>query len=68
MAVAVQILPVTGQTLPFLSSGGSSIWMICLAFGIILSVSANRQEEKENTESIDSENEINPLEVLSETI
>ena len=38
MAVAVELLPVTGQTLPLISSGGSSIWMTCFALGIIISV------------------------------
>ncbi len=63
MAVAVELFPVTGQTLPLISSGGTSIWMTCLAIGIILSVSAKREEikEKESTED-------NPLEILSETI
>lgn len=63
MAVAVELFPVTGQTLPLISSGGTSIWMTCLALGIVLSVSAKRQElkEKENLED-------NPLEILSETI
>lgn len=40
MAVAVELFPVTGQTLPLISSGGTSIWMTCLALGIVLSVSA----------------------------
>ena len=44
MAVAVELFPVTGQTLPLVSSGGTSIWMTCLAIGIILSVSAKREE------------------------
>lgn len=39
MAVAVNLLPVTGQPLPMVSMGGTSIWFICLAVGIILSVS-----------------------------
>jgi len=63
MAVAVELFPVTGQTLPLISSGGTSIWMTCLAFGIILSVSAQREEKKE-LESIDD----NPLEILSEAL
>lgn len=63
MAVAVELFPVTGQTLPLVSSGGTSIWMTCLAIGIILSVSAKREELKEQ-ESIED----NPLEILSETI
>ncbi|MCH7525396.1 MAG: FtsW/RodA/SpoVE family cell cycle protein [Bacteroidetes bacterium] len=63
MAVSVELFPVTGQTLPLISSGGTSIWMTCLAIGIILSVSAKRQEIKEQEENLD-----NPLEILSETI
>lgn len=39
MSVATNLIPVTGQTLPLLSAGGSSIWMTCIALGIILSVS-----------------------------
>lgn len=63
MAVAVELFPVTGQTLPLISSGGTSIWMTCLAIGIILSVSAKREELKEQQGV-----EENPLEILSETI
>lgn len=63
MAVAVELFPVTGQTLPLISSGGTSIWMTCLAIGIILSVSSKREELK--GQEIDNEN---PLEILSETI
>ncbi|MDB9960645.1 FtsW/RodA/SpoVE family cell cycle protein [Oceanihabitans sp.] len=63
MAVAVELFPVTGQTLPLISSGGTSIWMTCLAVGIILSVSAKREEDKEKQNRED-----NPLEILSEAI
>lgn len=44
MGVAVQLLPVTGQTLPLVSSGGSSIWMTCIALGIIISVTKKEEE------------------------
>jgi cell division protein FtsW len=44
MGVAVQLLPVTGQTLPLVSSGGSSIWMTCVAIGIIISVTKKEEE------------------------
>ncbi len=47
MAVAVELLPVTGQTLPLISSGGSSIWMTCIALGIILSVTKKEEEVAE---------------------
>jgi cell division protein FtsW len=47
MAVAVNLFPVTGQPLPFLSMGGTSILFSSIAVGIILSVSrAGEKEEK----------------------
>jgi cell division protein FtsW len=42
MGVAVALLPVTGQPLPLISSGGTSLWMTFLALGVVLSVSANQ--------------------------
>ncbi|MDC1080521.1 FtsW/RodA/SpoVE family cell cycle protein [Flavobacteriaceae bacterium] len=67
MGVAVQILPVTGQTLPMVSSGGTAAWMTCIAFGIILSVSAaHYKNEEQNETKISSED--NPLAILSETL
>jgi len=44
MAVAVNMLPVTGQPLPLVSSGGSSIWMTCIALGIIIGVTKKEEE------------------------
>jgi cell division protein FtsW len=44
MGVAVELLPVTGQPLPLISSGGTSIWMTCIAIGIILSVTKKEEE------------------------
>lgn len=51
LGVAVNLLPVTGQTLPLVSAGGSSIWMTCVAIGIILSVSKGSEEEQIETET-----------------
>jgi len=62
MAVATNLFPVTGQTLPLISSGGTSIWMTCFAIGMILSVSASKQETEETV--LDD----NPLDILHETI
>src|SRR5690606_14594231 len=45
MAVNVNLLPVTGLTLPLISMGGSSIWFTSIAIGIILSVSRYVDEE-----------------------
>lgn len=47
MAVAVNLVPVTGQTLPMVSMGGTSIWFTCLAVGIILSVSAGGESQSD---------------------
>lgn len=56
MGVAVELLPVTGQTLPLISSGGSSIWMTCVAVGIILSVTKKDEEvEQERLEKEEHE-------------
>ena len=66
MAVAVELFPVTGQTLPLISSGGSSIWMTCLAIGMVLSVSARREAEIRKLE--EEKEEDNPLAILSEAI
>lgn len=46
MAVAVNLFPVTGQPLPLVSMGGTSIWFTCLAIGIILSVSRKQEDSK----------------------
>ena len=63
IGVALNIFPVTGQTLPLLSSGGSAAWVTCIAFGIILSVSEERfNEGKVNQNKTDS----NPLIIISE--
>lgn len=47
MGVAVSILPVTGQPLPMVSMGGTSIWFTGLAIGIMLSVSKESDKEQE---------------------
>ena len=61
MGVAVQLFPVTGQPLPLISTGGTSIWMTFMSLGIVLSVSVN----KNNEEIIENNN---PLNVLGEEI
>lgn len=39
IAVSVQLVPVTGLTLPLVSMGGTSVWFTCMSIGVILSVS-----------------------------
>ncbi|QCW99049.1 cell division protein FtsW [Aggregatimonas sangjinii] len=67
MAVAVELFPVTGQTLPLISSGGTSSWMTCLAIGIILSASVKEtaRKRKSTSSKLDNMDMTNPLEVLS---
>ena len=61
IGVALQVLPVTGQNLPMISSGGTSAWVTCIAMGIILSVSSKIESDND----LSTENN-NPLNVLSE--
>jgi len=62
IAVSVQLVPVTGLTLPVISMGGTSILFTCIAFGIILSVSRYVEEAKlqqielEKIEALDESN------------
>ena len=61
MCVAVSIIPVTGQTLPFVSLGGSSLLTMGFAVGIILSISRATEERNmpktiANTEKMELEN------------
>lgn len=63
MAVASNLMPVTGQTLPLLSSGGTSIWMTCFAIGIVLSVSATESDILDKNVADES-----PLDVLYEAV
>jgi len=63
MAVAVGLVPVTGQTLPLVSMGGYSIFFTSIATGMILSVSWGTKElENGKAES----EEVPSAEVLSE--
>ncbi len=57
MAVAVNIFPVTGLPLPLVSMGGTSLWFTCFAFGCILSVSRNIDENEEELTKADEQNE-----------
>ena len=57
MAVAVKLFPTTGQPLPLVSMGGTSIVFTCLAIGMILSVSRSVY----NTEEWEQENADSPI-------
>ncbi len=62
MAVAVNLFPVTGQTLPLVSMGGTSIWFTSIAIGMILSVSRRTETETRNG------TEVEILEAASEPV
>lgn len=72
MAVAVGLMPVTGQTLPLISRGGSSIITTSIMFGMMLSVSryARRINDKkaiarmtdEQREALERENDFTQVE------
>ncbi len=53
MAVAVNLFPVTGQTLPLVSMGGTSIWFTSISLGIVLSVSRTSEIETKNGTEIE---------------
>ena len=55
MGVATNILPVTGQTLPFISSGGTSIMIYSMSIGIILSVSRESKIKKKEIVQLDED-------------
>ncbi len=60
MGVAVNLFPVTGQTLPLVSMGGTSMLFTSIAFGIILSISRSiQQKEMEERLQIIEEEEAN---------
>ena len=62
IGVSVELFPITGQPLPLISSGGTSIWMTCIAIGIIQSVRNGTGVQINDIE------EDSPLDILKETI
>ncbi len=50
MAVAVGAFPVTGQPLPLVSRGGTSLFITCTYVGMILSVSHTAKRKQEHAE------------------
>ena len=59
MAVATNLFPVTGQPLPLLSMGGTSIWFTSISIGIILSVSRDLENENiQEEEELENDKEV----------
>ena len=75
IAVNVGLLPVTGQTLPLISKGGTSIIVMGMLFGLILGMSRKIEEKDEATENktdtpqepTDKETEINDTDLIIST-
>ena len=65
MAVSVNLVPVTGVTLPLISMGGSSFFFTCCSIGLILSVARN-VEQLEGKAPEETEIEIPESETVSD--
>jgi cell division protein FtsW len=69
MAINVGVFPVSGQPLPLISKGGTSIIVISVAFGVMLSVSrtianyGNKKNKVEETPVIEGLDAENPTEI-----
>ena len=69
MAINVGVFPVSGQPLPLISKGGTSILVISIAFGVMLSVSrtianyGNKKNKVEDTPIIEGLDAENPTEI-----
>lgn len=69
MAVAVNLFPVTGLTLPLVSKGGTSIILTSVAFGVIMSVSRYIEQDEPNvlTESQETDQKSNNIVLAAQT-
>lgn len=65
MAVAVNLIPVTGQPLPLVSMGGTSLWFTSISLGILLSVSKEIENE-DLSEIKEIKNKINTIKEVTD--
>ncbi|MGM9803868.1 MAG: FtsW/RodA/SpoVE family cell cycle protein [Muribaculaceae bacterium] len=71
MAINTGLFPVSGQPLPLISEGGTSMWVMSAAFGIMLSVSRHasqntidKHNKKKNQENLPKEEQApNPMQI-----
>jgi cell division protein FtsW len=74
MAINVGVFPVSGQPLPLISKGGTSIIVISIAFGVMLSVSrtianyGNKKNKVEDTPIIEGLDAENPTEIPAKNV
>ena len=53
MGVAVNLFPTTGQPLPMVSMGGTSIVFVAIMFGVILSISKMSEDEADQSDEFE---------------
>ena len=74
MAINVGVFPVSGQPLPLISKGGTSILVISIAFGVMLSVSRtianydNKKNKVEETPVLEGLDAVNPTEIPAKNV
>ena len=74
MAINVGVFPVSGQPMPLISKGGTSIIVISIAFGVMLSVSrtianyGNKKNKVEETPIIEGLDAENPTEIPAKNV
>ena len=68
MAVAVGAMPVTGQPLPLISRGGSSILINCVCVGMILSVSRTAKKIDDTADAVRKSPEASAADALAVSV
>ena len=66
MGIVSGLFPVSGQPLPLISKGGTSILVTCMAFGIMLSVSRTASRHGTKRQDINEEKESLPEQLRDE--
>jgi len=66
MGIVTGFFPVSGQPLPLISKGGTSIFVTCIAFGIMLSVSRTASRHGNRKQDITEEKESLPEQLRDE--
>ena len=61
MSVAVGLFPVTGQPLPLISKGGTSVLMTSFCIGMLLGISNALQKEERGEQVVGTETQMPPL-------